>query len=72
VPSDRGAAYFKAWQEFLNNVPFQLVPTKLWKIPLPYSISTFSIIVEYSDDPERRMEGLGSFRFFLDLSKRYM
>jgi hypothetical protein len=39
VPSERGAAYFKAWQEFLNNIPFQLVPTKLWKIPLPYAVS---------------------------------
>ena len=36
VGSERGQAYFRAWQTYLKKMPFHLVPTKLWRIPLPY------------------------------------
>lgn len=39
VPSERGTAYFKAWEQYLSNIPFQLVPSKLFKIPVPFNIS---------------------------------
>mgnify|MGYP000044162868 CR=1 FL=1 len=43
IASERGAAYFKGWQE-LANIPLQLVPLKLWKIPLPFEVGKFIYI----------------------------
>ena len=39
IDSERGVDYFSAWKNFLSSVPFQLVPVKLWKIPLPFETS---------------------------------